>query len=161
LLPLPWDVKRYDFDFKIADFTHPATAPYGSVESAFLVLQVWVKHLDGSLRLEEIITCYFSPFYSCRLAESKRTTADFLLSGDITDDTELIRSVIEGQTRDKVYLLELVPHFLQRRSPFVGLVLKGYSDGPMSRIELYVFYSDEVETLEIFYGGLVEDCRLM
>jgi len=165
LLPLPWDVKKYDFDFKVAGFkvehTHPATAPYGSVESAFLIVQGCAKHLDGNIRLDGAITCSFPPCHSYRLAESKRTGADLLLFGDTTADTELIRSVIEGRITDEVYLLELVPPFLPRRSPSVGLVLEENSDESMSRIGVYVFYSEKIEILEAFYDGIIEDCRLI
>ncbi|KAI1811218.1 hypothetical protein GGS20DRAFT_563967 [Poronia punctata] len=162
LLPLPWDIKKYEFDFQVTkvhvELSHVAS-PYGSIKSAFLTVQGWMKRVDSRLKGE----VRFPAFHCYRLADHERTGADLLLFGDTNEDIELMKkSVMNGQnTEESVYLLELIPPFLPRRSPSVGLILKGGLEEPMKRIGTYVFYADKAEILEEFFDGLAEDCRLI
>ncbi|KAI0965225.1 hypothetical protein F4678DRAFT_453396 [Xylaria arbuscula] len=158
--PFPHEVKKYQFDFQATEFsvdlTHPS-APFGSIRSAYLIVRGWVKRLGGSL---ETVTRFSRPHLIIQ-GEIDRTEAGLYVLGDTAEDAELIQAVVRGQENEvEVHILELIPPFLPRGRPSVGLVLRGRIGEQMVRIGTYVLYA-KAEFLETFFDDLAEGLRLV
>ncbi|KAI1201936.1 hypothetical protein F5X97DRAFT_331098 [Nemania serpens] len=158
--PLPFDLKKYEFDFQVTDFVveprHPS-ALFGSIQSASLFVKGWVKRLDSSL---EMMTKFSYPQIIIQ-AERDRTKSGLYVLGDTADDVELIQAVVKGQENElEVYILELIPPFFSRGKPSVGLILRGRIGESIVRIGVYVLYA-KAEFLETFFDSLAEDILLV
>ncbi|KAI1361771.1 hypothetical protein F5Y08DRAFT_290547 [Xylaria arbuscula] len=158
--PLPFDIKKYEFDFQVTDFavkpTHPS-APFGNIRSAYLIVQGWLKRLDGSM---DTMTKFSLPDTIIR-DERDGTASGLYVLGDTVEDVELVQAVVRGQeNKIEVYIIELIPPFFPRGRPSVGLVLRGRVGETMVRVGVYVLYA-KLEALETFFDGLMKDIRLV
>ncbi|KAJ3572746.1 hypothetical protein NPX13_g4943 [Xylaria arbuscula] len=160
LSPLPFDIKKYEFNFQVTDFavkpTHPS-APFGNIRSAYLIVQGWLKRLDGSM---DTMTKFSLPDTIIR-DERDGTASGLYVLADTVEDVELVQAVVRGkENKIEVYIIELIPPFFPRGRPSVGLVLRGRVGETMVRVGVYVLYA-KLEALETFFDGLVEDIRLI
>ncbi|KAI0095422.1 HET-domain-containing protein [Hypoxylon sp. NC0597] len=150
-LPPPYHIRYYNFAFKVTgidvEFNYPE-APYGSVKSAWLEVTGFARRINGTPRAK--IT--FQPLSKTWLSKEERTV-ESALDGTLSDDG--------------IFLLEIIPPYLARDTPSVGLILfdKHRSEIEMSRIGAYVFYFENDETglqaYEEFYEGELEACRII
>ncbi|KAI1374256.1 HET-domain-containing protein [Hypoxylon crocopeplum] len=165
-LPPPYDIRKYEFDFKVTDagveLSHPK-APYGGIKEAWITVNGWAKRIDGSPGVNII----FQEWPKTRLMAEERTVADLVLFCDTREDRGLVELALHGQKgNDDIFLLEIIPSYLAKNTPSVGLILVDkMKSGVMSRIGAYVFYfaASEVgrQVYERFFDGMLEDCRLV
>ncbi|KAI1412732.1 HET-domain-containing protein [Hypoxylon sp. FL1857] len=166
-LPPSYHLRYYNFSFKVTDFkvelNYPK-APYGSVRSAWLEVTGFARRMNGIPQANVI----FPPLSKTRLPKGKRTVADLLLFCDTAADRAQVESALQGCLTDgNIFLLEIIPPYLARDTPSVGLILfdKYRSEIEMSRIGAYVFYFTNNETgiqaYEQFYDGVLEACRIV
>ncbi|KAI1733658.1 hypothetical protein F4680DRAFT_472014 [Xylaria scruposa] len=160
VLPFPFDIKKVEFDFKVTDFAVEPTlpsAPFGSIQSAYLIVQGWVKRLSGNL---DIVTRFSRPRLIIQGGKD-RTELGLYVLGDTVEDVGLIQTAATGQqSRFELYLLELIPPLLWRGRPSVGLILRGRIDESLVRVGTYVLYA-KAEFLESFFDELAKDLRLV
>lgn len=166
-LPPSYDMRKYEFDFKVTDtrveLSHPK-APYGGIKEAWIMVTGWAKRLDGNPGVNIIV---LQQWPKTRLSSEDRTAADLLLFCDTKADRALVDLAFQGHMEnDDIFLLEIIPPYLAKNTPSVGLILVDkMKSGVMSRIGTYVFYfaPDEVgrQVYERFFDGMLEDCRLI
>ncbi|XXH01242.1 hypothetical protein Hte_007596 [Hypoxylon texense] len=164
-LPPPYDVRKYEFDFKVTDtrieLSHPK-APYGGIKGAWIVVTGWARRIDGNPGVNILLQQWPKTW----LSKEERTVADLLLFCDTKGDRASVELALQGQTENDVFLLEIIPPYLTKNTPSVGLIiLDKMKSGMMSRIGAYVFYFAPSErgrdVYERFFNGMLEDCRLI
>lgn len=163
-LPPPYDFRKYHFNFRVTDFKvelHNPRAPYGGVKQAWLVVTGRATRIDGDPRVNVIFPSGEREF----LLQEERTVADLLLFCDTVADRVQVESALEGDIeKNDVFLLEIIPPYLEKNTPSVGLILLD-NDETESRIGAYVFYFANTQigkqTYEQFFDGMLEDCRIV
>ncbi|OTA65977.1 HET-domain-containing protein [Hypoxylon sp. EC38] len=166
-LPPPYHIRYYNFAFKVTDFKvelNLPQAPYGSVKSAWLEVTGYARRINGTPQAN--VT--FQSLSKTWLSKEERTVADLLLFCDTASDRARVESALhETLSDDDIFLLEIIPPYLARDTPSVGLILfdKRRSETEMSRIGAYVYYfaNDEtgIKAYEEFYEGELEACRII
>lgn len=165
-LPPPYDVRKYEFDFKVTnaevELRFPQ-APYGAVREACIIVTGWAKRIESNLG----VNTSFQQWPKTRLSVEERTGADLVLFCDTREDRALVEAALEGRIgNDSIFLLEVIPPYLPKNTPSVGLVLVDkMRSGVMSRVGAFVFYfaASEVgiQVYEKFFDSMLEDCRFI
>jgi hypothetical protein len=156
LVPPAHHQRKYDVAFRVPGYGADlslATAPFGSVKAAHLVVGGFARRVSSDNPVDAAISVTLledGPSPLTGIALRQPTRAELFLLPDTTDDSTWISLVLAGDS-DSVLLLEMVPATAEhgKTTPILGLALRP-ADPPISantfrRAGLFAFFAKNDE----------------